>query len=259
MSALFNERVDVAAVERIQRQPNTRLEVDAEPAQLKRLLECYQELLGDGLSGRAGRQVSQQDGELVAAEARDGVAGSEHVAQPRGQFLEEKVAAVVSECVVDFLEMVQIDDQNPHLTTRGFGCGNRRPHPPVKECSVRQPRQVIVQRPVFRSLAFFDRNPQQLGLDMSTECHHRGQYQEGAEVRAVPAHQQRCRAGHECAADDDGCQSGLQQGRGEDHWHHVEHPEMRLNPACEEHSDRDHEQAAEGKRQHEHEGSPPLR
>ncbi len=153
----------------------------------------------------------------------------------------------------------QVDDQNGKLAARRSGCSEGRPHPAVQEGTVRQPGEVVVQRAVFRPLAFLDGNTQEPGLDVGTEGDDRGQDQEGAEVRTVPAEQQRTRAGDERAADDDRGQSGLQEGRREDHRDHIEDPEVGVNPAAEEHGRRDHEDAADRKRQHEHQGSPPFR
>ncbi len=57
------------------------------------------------------RQAFEQDGELVAAEPRDRIAGSDRVGQPLGNDPEQLVASGVAQGVVDILEVVEVDEQ----------------------------------------------------------------------------------------------------------------------------------------------------
>ena len=60
-------------------------------------------------------QVGNNDGEFVAAEPRDGVAGSHDRTQSLGEQLEQSVADVVTERIVDLLEMVEVEHQHADL------------------------------------------------------------------------------------------------------------------------------------------------
>ena len=57
------------------------------------------------------RQARQHDAELVAAEPGDGVLGAEPLGDPSTDLLEELVARLVPERVVDLLEAVEVEQQ----------------------------------------------------------------------------------------------------------------------------------------------------
>ena len=67
-------------------------------------------------------EAVDQDPELVAAEAGDDVAGAQVRAQPRGDRAQQLVAGVVAEAVVDQLEVVEVEEDDPDR-----GAGDRRP------------------------------------------------------------------------------------------------------------------------------------
>ena len=75
------------------------------------LAELVQQLLRHrrGLA-RLG-DVLQQHAELVAADARDEVVAAHAGAQARGDHLQQAVADLVAEAVVDLLEVVQVEEQ----------------------------------------------------------------------------------------------------------------------------------------------------
>jgi hypothetical protein len=56
--------------------------------------------------------VGAQDGELVAAEPGDDVAGPGRLAQPRGDLQQQAVAGLVAEAVVDQLEVVEVQEED---------------------------------------------------------------------------------------------------------------------------------------------------
>ena len=56
-------------------------------------------------------QLGQRDGEFVAAEARHGVAVAHMALQAPADLLEQQVAGLVAAGVVDFLEVVEVDEQ----------------------------------------------------------------------------------------------------------------------------------------------------
>ena len=58
-------------------------------------------------------EAVDQDAELVAAEAGDDVAGAQVGAQPRRHRAQQLVAGVVAEAVVDQLEVVEVEEEDP--------------------------------------------------------------------------------------------------------------------------------------------------
>ena len=65
------------------------------------------------------------DGEFVAADAGDRVGLAQQRAQPLADFLDELVAGIVAERVVDLLEAVEIEHQQRHLLARAAIAGQR--------------------------------------------------------------------------------------------------------------------------------------
>src|SRR5260370_1370442 len=66
--------------------------------------------------------VGRQHGELIAAKQRDGVSGPQHAAQSRCHLLQEAVASIMAERVVDVLESIEVEEQHaehPLIATRG--------------------------------------------------------------------------------------------------------------------------------------------
>ena len=82
------------------------------PAELVRRREGAQQPLCDLDDLRALRDALQQDGELVAAQARGGVHLAEGRAQPVGDADEQLVAGGVAQRVVDGLEVVEVDERD---------------------------------------------------------------------------------------------------------------------------------------------------
>ncbi len=70
-------------------------------------------------------ELLDQDPELVAAEAGDGVAGAEVRAQPRRDRPQQLVALVVAEAVVDQLEVVEVEEEDAHGGSGVLGAGQR--------------------------------------------------------------------------------------------------------------------------------------
>ena len=71
-------------------------------------------------------EAVDQDPELVAAEAGDDVAGPQVGAQPRRHRPQQGVAGVVAEAVVDQLEVVEVEEEDPD---RRAGDGRARAAP----------------------------------------------------------------------------------------------------------------------------------
>ena len=98
------------------RWPDPRLALDPQVATRhgERHRERRQHALRDHRSLGAGVVALDQDGELVAADAGDGVADAHARAQPLADRHEQVVAGVVTEAVVHGLEVVEVDEQHRH-------------------------------------------------------------------------------------------------------------------------------------------------
>jgi hypothetical protein len=72
----------------------------------QRLLHAGEDPLGELHRALLAVELVAQDHELVAAEARDGVARPQHPLQARRERRQELVAGLVAEAVVDDLEVV---------------------------------------------------------------------------------------------------------------------------------------------------------
>ena len=107
---------------------------------------CVSSRHGDPARLLAAGRVGQQDAELVAAEPRDHVLLSEGRAQALGHLLQQAVAGVVAERVVDLLEVIEVDQ---HHGRRAADVDD-----PLglmaEERSVRQPGERVVHRLVLR-------------------------------------------------------------------------------------------------------------
>src|SRR5205807_7576479 len=90
-------------------------------------------------------RVLEQHGELVAAESREGVAGPAGVLEALRDLLEELIAGVVAERVVDLLEAVEVDQQHGERVRRALGPRERLVEPVAEERAVREPGQPVVE------------------------------------------------------------------------------------------------------------------
>ena len=114
------------------------------------------ELHALGHRGRLARiaDVLQQHGELVAAQPGDGVARTERPAQPARDGLEELVAGLVPEGVVDRLEAVEVEEQHRAAPTAAAPArAPQRPREAVEEeRAVRQAGERVVQHVVAEAV-----------------------------------------------------------------------------------------------------------
>ena len=81
-------------------------------AEANRPLQAGEQTLCDHLRTVLQRLLSGDHHELVAAEPADGIASSQRGAEPRSHPAQQLVAHVVTEGVVDALEVVQVDEQS---------------------------------------------------------------------------------------------------------------------------------------------------
>ena len=127
----LEQRVDVAAVLGVPGQADAGVQRDADPVHVDRLGQRVLQALHRRLSG--GRVSARHEyRELVPAEAGDEVLAAEGGAQPRADLLQDEVAVMVSERVVDVLEAVEVDQQQAaRFQRRGPERGADRLHEPA--------------------------------------------------------------------------------------------------------------------------------
>ena len=78
--------------------------------------QCFQDMLADGAGlqhglGRVAVQAFQHQHEFVATQPRHGIARAQAVIQPLRHFLQQAVALVMAQGVVEGFEIVQVDEQ----------------------------------------------------------------------------------------------------------------------------------------------------
>ena len=87
--------------------------------------------------------------ELVAAEAGDGVGGAQRRLEPLGDLLEQHVAVVVAERVVDLLEVVEVHDHHREAAVAALGGAQRLLDAVAEQHAVGQAGERVVQRLVL--------------------------------------------------------------------------------------------------------------
>ena len=94
------------------------------------MAERRMEMIGDARQDRLQRggvgQAREQDGEFVAAHARDEIAGTQRLAQPVGHGAQQRVARVMAGGVVDALEFVEVEQQHGRQAAMIRGGGRLR-------------------------------------------------------------------------------------------------------------------------------------
>ena len=109
---------------------------------------ALEQALGDLDDLRALRDALQQDGELVAAEARGRVHAAQGRAQAVGDADEQLVAGSVAQRVVDGLEVVEVDERDGHDLVVPRGALQRLLDAVEEQRAVREAGQRVVQRAV---------------------------------------------------------------------------------------------------------------
>ena len=97
------------------------------------------------LPGLLERAARQQDGELVAAEAADGVRIADRVLDERGDLPQHAVARDVAAFVVDGLEAVEVEVAQ-HVPRAAPRCFQRFLEPALELAAVHQPGEGVVAR-----------------------------------------------------------------------------------------------------------------
>src|SRR3990172_1895944 len=99
--------------------------------------------------GGAGGRGRQEDAELVPAQPCDRVALAKRPLQPGCELLEQDVAGVVAERVVDLLEAVEVHEENGGALPLALGGQDGLPRPVVEEGAVGKAGKRVVERLVL--------------------------------------------------------------------------------------------------------------
>ncbi len=105
---VLEELVHGRAVVRGHRDADAGVHHHRDGSQVDRQVERRVHLLGASSHRLAAGDVADEDGELVAAEPRQHVAGAHEARQSGGDLLQQAVTVLVAERVVDLLEVVEV-------------------------------------------------------------------------------------------------------------------------------------------------------
>ena len=112
----------------------------------ERLLERFQQPLGDELRAGRERQLFGDHDELIAPETPERVGGAHDTVQSRGYRPQQLVPGVVTERVVDGLEVVQVDEQRRDRRLAAARAHQHLLGAVQDQGPVRQPRKRVVGR-----------------------------------------------------------------------------------------------------------------
>ena len=115
------------------------------PVQREGLCEAAGDRLRQGHGIRFGGEVLQQHHELVAAEPGHGVAGPDAAAQPLRRLDQQPVARVVTQAVVDELEIVEVEEEQPDPLLEPAAAHQGLGEPVLEQRAVRQPGQAVIE------------------------------------------------------------------------------------------------------------------
>ena len=112
-------------------------------------MESLHQSFGDGDRRRIAGDVADQNTELVAAQAGHEVLVAEGLGEPRPDGREEPVADVVTERVVDLLEVIEIHQHHREAPVVGGRFLDRLPQLEPEQQAVGEARQMVVERLVL--------------------------------------------------------------------------------------------------------------
>ncbi len=133
----LQQRHGVLAVLGIDRNADAGAQQHLAAEEHERALQVVVDLLGDAAHHLVGAHAIQHDAELVAAEARHQVALAHAAGEALGDVLQQQVAGLVAQRVVDQLEVVEVEEQQRELLVLARGVGEQRLHVLVELGAVR--------------------------------------------------------------------------------------------------------------------------
>ncbi len=153
---MLDERLGAAAVAREQRDADRRRHRDRRALHLERRADGGEQLVRHLLHAGGRGVAGEQHHELVAAEARDEVAGAQRAGDAACHRLQQRIAGKVAERVVHALEVVEVDEQQRERGAARAGLRHQRLGLLDEGVAVRQAGERIVVREVVDALARLD-------------------------------------------------------------------------------------------------------
>jgi hypothetical protein len=118
---------------------------EAAPVEVEVGAQHVGDALGDGERGALVRDVAEQHGELVAAQARGDVVGAQHAGDAGGDVAQQGVARGVAEAVVDDLEVVEVEEQHRDVLIVLAGGGKRALQPLLEQRAIGEAGERVVE------------------------------------------------------------------------------------------------------------------
>src|SRR5206468_2410913 len=106
---------------RRQRDSDRGRDEDLAPLEVQRLGELHFDAHGDRLRGLGVGHVLEEEAELVTAEPRHGVAGTQRAAEAVAHLHQQLVADRVTKRVVDHLEAVEVEEKHGQVLVAPLG------------------------------------------------------------------------------------------------------------------------------------------
>ncbi len=143
------ERLGVLAVRRIDRDAETARDVERQPFDRDRLAELLQEASGDRERDLVVGKLGQQHPELVTAQAGHDVVVTQHRRQPGPDLLQQLIAEMVAQGVVDLLEVVEVHEHHRDAALPQAGGVDSLREPRLEHHAVGEARERVVHRLVL--------------------------------------------------------------------------------------------------------------
>ena len=145
----LDQRLHARAVRGVAGHADARVDLEREALDRERLAQAGEQLARDDVGVAGAAQLRQQHAELVAAEAGDRVVLAERLLEAVRDLLQQAVARVVAERVVDLLEVVEVDQHHGRGDVRAAPGGDRLLDAVAEERAVGQAGERVVQRLVL--------------------------------------------------------------------------------------------------------------
>ncbi len=135
-----------AVVRRGERHADARRDAHVRAGQVERFLQRLDDPPGDLHHLLPGAEILEQHGELVAAEARDGVAAAGRLDEPLRALVQHAVADRMAEGIVDVLEVVEVDEHDGYRPPVALADRHRVLDAVAEQRAVPEQGQRVVQR-----------------------------------------------------------------------------------------------------------------
>src|SRR3569832_1685305 len=116
------------------------------------LLEAIEDLARDGRGLLAVAELTHQDGEVIAAHARDAVDLAHAAAQTLRHVHDERIAGLMAHGLVDVLEAIDVHEQQPQRPTVALGLQRGALAPVEEQRAVGLSGEVVVIRQIMQTL-----------------------------------------------------------------------------------------------------------